>query len=120
MLQRMYTLLLAKGDNHTCERKIRIRAKTKARYDDSLIATKDHRFYRVEGKLVTGNYAGKRLVVGNFSYPHAPALPFHKIWTHKFLGEMAHLQEIRPQDVIGKVVHCKEILTLMPHGALFG
>ena len=92
----------------------------RGQYNDSLIVTKDHKFYRVEGKLVSGNYAAKRLVIGQFSYPHALALPFHKLWTHKLLGEMDQLQEIKPDEIIGKAVICHDVITLLGHVAVFG
>ncbi len=120
MLQRLYTLLLAQEDKHSCSRKIRIRPKTKAKYNDSLIATKEHLFYRVEGKLASGNYACKRLVICRFEYPHAPSLNFQKLWTHRLLGELPTLREISPSNVMGKVVLCRDVLTLLPVGALFG
>ena len=120
MLERVYTLIIGQADRHSCRPKYRIRPKTKARYNDSLIATKNHRFYQVQGKLVTGNYACKRLVIGRFDYPHAPTLPFQKLWTHKYLGELPALREISPNDVIGKAVICRDVITLLPHGAIFG
>ena len=120
MLERLYTLLLANADKHSCRRKMRIRPKTKGKYNDSLIVAKDHRFYRVEGKLANGNYAAKRLVLGNYTYPHAASLPFHKLWTHKVLGELPALKEISPDIILGKASICKNIITLLPHGAIFG
>ena len=120
MLERLYLLLVSKGQHHSCSRKWRVSPKLKAKYNDALIVTKDHRFYRVEGKLVTGMYAGKRLVLGRFDYPHAPALPFNNLWTHRYLGEQQQLFEISPADVIGKAVLCKNIITLVPREALFG
>ncbi len=119
MLERMYTVLLAK-DQHFCKRKLRIRPKTKAKYNDSLIVTKDHRFYKVVGRLADENYVAKRIVTGHFSYPHTPALPFQKIWTHKYLGEMTRLHEVAPGDIIGKAVICKDIITLLTEASIFG
>ena len=120
MMERLYTLYIAQGKKHSCQRKLRVRPKTKGKYNDSLIVTKNHRFFRVLGKLVSGNYAAKRLVIGQFSYPHAPALPFHKLWTHRLLGEMDALHEVSPDDVIGKAVICHDVITLLTPSAIFG
>ena len=120
MLERIYTLLLGQARKHSCRRRYRIRPKTDAKYNDSLIVTNDHGFYRVYGKLASGNYACKKLVIGQFNYPHAPSLPFHKLWTHQLLGELPALHEILQTDIIGKAVICKGVITLLSHASLYG
>ncbi len=104
--------------NHSCQRRLRLKPKGKGKRDDSLVYTQSG-FYVLKKRIGHGLFRATKLETKAYKSDVCPELPFHKVlvFQESRLGTMS--ETIRREDVIAKAVRCNDLISMVPPDALF-
>ncbi len=120
ILVQVYSAYQTREGDHKCQPSLRVRPTTKARTNDSLILSTDGYFYKVTKKLGTGNYLCRRIFTKVYRHPSAPELPFKLVFVRKFDGTSMLQKQVKYEEIAGKAVLCRSVISLVPEACLYG